>query len=229
MSGETEGIDFRPFLDMAIGILFILLILIGALIFFQRVVDEESRADSESARILWEQEAHGLLRRVADGLKAGGIEATADLTGRRVSVPMASVIRITAGRLAANEQGMQVLARVLDQELACAAAPGSRSGCMPVTLLRIAGLRQTYRLRLLPDLAAGLAPHAYAHLVASVGGAVLLQQQPSLLSIVGSGGGMAVQTAEGEVVQPFLRSADARIDGEIVLGFGFSGEPARAR
>jgi hypothetical protein len=88
---SSDTIDFKPFFDMVVGILFILLILIAAQLFFTRFETDspEAQAQQKRATRLIEQEL--FLNSVADTLKKSGFVPTVDRVGNRVSIPLSSV------------------------------------------------------------------------------------------------------------------------------------------
>ena len=45
---DLDGVDFKPFFDMVVGVLFILLILIAAQLFFSQFQDQSETAAQEN-------------------------------------------------------------------------------------------------------------------------------------------------------------------------------------
>jgi hypothetical protein len=88
---SSDTIDFKPFFDMVVGILFILLILIAAQLFFTRFETDspEAQAQQKRAARLVEQEL--FLISVADTLRKSGFAPVVDRVGNSVSIPLSSV------------------------------------------------------------------------------------------------------------------------------------------
>src|SRR5438045_2732124 len=96
--GELDdAIDFKPFFDMIVGILFVLLILVAAQMFFTQWGASDERTPQEKAqqvRLEWEREITAFLTDAAERLRARGLQPTIDQVDRTLAVPLADVTRI---------------------------------------------------------------------------------------------------------------------------------------
>lgn len=140
-----EGIDFKPYFDMVIGILFLLLIIISAQLFFARYGDgatEAAQARREQRLVEWRTAVDRFLETAGAALRAQGIDATVDLPGRRLLVPAGDLIVLptVAGQpLRPVETQTAAAARVLLHAVECVrnsnaiAAPG----CPPLAGLSL--------------------------------------------------------------------------------------------
>src|SRR5665213_2788398 len=104
-ASDLDGIDFKPFFDMVVGVLFVLLILIGALLFFQSAQSDvtakqaqseaqaRQRAEEERTRQEWRTERAALLSFLADHLREHGVEASVDLANASIAIPLDAMAR----------------------------------------------------------------------------------------------------------------------------------------
>jgi hypothetical protein len=193
----SDTIDFKPFFDMVIGILFILLILISAQLFFSQwgnqATPEERAAEAREAkrqRVLADEAR--FLDDLAARLKAAGYEAQADKAGKSVAVDFSGVAR---GPLALDERRVERLARALLPALRCiglsTAATSPRDDCPKPYAVRLSQLAT--RAELTGD-APGATPQPPQRVFALQFAAMLFAAMPEALSIAGPGGALAVRS-----------------------------------
>jgi hypothetical protein len=87
----SDSIDFKPFFDMVVGILFILLILIAAQLFFSRFESDSPEAQAQQKRAARAAEQELFLNGVAIALTKAGFPANVDRAGNRITVPLAAL------------------------------------------------------------------------------------------------------------------------------------------
>ena len=80
---DLDGVDFKPFFDMVVGVLFILLILIAAQLFFSQFQDQSENAAQENIEREWREEVSGFFDRFQRGLGERGIAARIRRTRER--------------------------------------------------------------------------------------------------------------------------------------------------
>jgi len=232
MAQDGDNIDFKPFLDMAIGILFILLILIASQMFFQRAASEQDTPpqDARQQRLAWEKEALLLVQRVATRLDAAGLQSGADLAARSVSLPLSRLIDTTDQghanqRLQANATAAAAIAEAVDDELSCLITPVG--ACPSYQFLKLGSFKLTYLVTQSPAFSPALPIGAYARLVSSSLSHAIAQHRPNLFGLANAasrpaweGDSIQVQPepvgASGEVVVAGLR-------GRLNIGFTFDG------
>jgi hypothetical protein len=79
---ESDGSDFKPFFDMIVGVLFILIILISAQMFFAQRSMENTDAD----KLERNKQIRSFLEDVADRLRMNGFEPGIDLVRRNLTL-----------------------------------------------------------------------------------------------------------------------------------------------
>lgn len=87
----SDSIDFKPFFDMVVGILFILLILIAAQLFFSRFESDSPEAQLQQKRAARAAEQELFLKDVTNALTKAGYPAILDRAGNRITVPLAEL------------------------------------------------------------------------------------------------------------------------------------------
>lgn len=91
----SDTIDFKPFFDMVVGILFILLILIAAQLFFTRFETDSPEAQAQQKRAMRLAEQELFLNSVAANLTKSGFVPVVDRVANRVSIPLVSISAMT--------------------------------------------------------------------------------------------------------------------------------------
>src|SRR5260370_3488 len=86
MDTESDGSDFKPFFDMIVGVLFILLILISAQMFFAQHSVEDSAVDDDAKKVALERnkQIKSFLEDVAERLQKNGFDVDVDLIRRQL-------------------------------------------------------------------------------------------------------------------------------------------------
>jgi hypothetical protein len=222
MTNDGDQIDFKPFLDMAIGVLFVLLILIASQMFFQRAATEED-TPQQTHRLAWEKESAFLMQRMTSRLETGGFAARSDLRARTVSLPLETVVGIEAGRPRANPQAVSILAEVLDDELACLVSATARSVCPAYQFLRLGLFKLTYTLTRYPVGTATLPAEAYGRLVSSIVSAAIAEQRPTLLALPGSAARPALEREVAQIQIADSPTGVLPLEGFLTISFTFDG------
>ena len=222
---ETDNeTDFRPFFDMVIGILFVLLILVAAQIYFQQTDNQtvaNEAAKQEAA--LRRADIATFLTTLSDRLRAGGLAATADADKGTVLMPLGEVLGIDAAGLptvAATLSGR--LGPPLAELLACVTAPRSTArNCEAFARLGLDALAVTARLGAVPS-GAALPRDRFADLGAALLSARLFGEHPVLIGASNATGGRVVTfgTAYAGPGTPGVLAAPGVI-GELVFDFTF--------
>ncbi len=210
---DIDGVDFRPFFDMVVGILFVLLILIGALLFFQQSSQDEAAAKEaeRNARIL-EAQTVKFLEKIAGDLRQHGFDPRIDLPNRTVSVPLAGFAKIGPDGLPeVPDQAVKDLGTTLAGDLQCV-LPGATSSdpCKAYdhVQLNLASVRvQAGGLQS----ASALPQDQFARLLTSEFSTALFRGVPRLLNLTNAAGLSALETA-GQL------SAAAALPGESIAG-----------
>lgn len=199
-SSQIDGIDFRPFFDMVVGILFVLLILVAALIFFQRAEDGMSGASPEAESRRWRLERDQFLDRLAGTLTAKGLPASADTAAGTVLVRLDRVIRLDGpGLPGLREPAAATLADALSSAVGCVSIPRtSGPDCADEDLLALGSLSVQVRLGAIPrDM--GLPRDRAARFITATLSNFLYQQASSLLRASDRAGAPAVGFDDGTV------------------------------
>jgi hypothetical protein len=214
---SDEAIDFKPFFDMVVGVLFILLILISAQMFFSQWPSTPSPAEAaareaEARRARIEADAGAFLDELAGALRAAGFSPAVDRLARSVSVPAAEVLGAPdAGRVPANRQALARFGPAVLTVLRCVAGTPRPEACRSGTAVRLA--RMDLRAQLAGS--AGTTPDGGARLTGLDIAAALFSGAPDLLSLTGASGTPAV----GSAVRIEMAGGAPRF----VLDFAFAG------
>jgi hypothetical protein len=219
---EGEVIDFKPFFDMIVGILFILLIFIAAQLFFTQWDDPVARERTRQLAYQWESQAATLLQDIAENLRRRGVSAEVNKTAQSVTVPLSELMDVSVNGAVRIDARSEAVGRVLADRLGC--VPGQRNGvpdgCPDLNLLRLSGIRGEARINGTP-MGGSLSGERYAYYLATLLGAELLRGAPELAAVTGSGGSPALR------ITGTSREAKERIalHGDLELTFSF--EPPR--
>ena len=220
---EAEVIDFKPFFDMIVGILFILLIFIAAQLFFTKwddpIAEIEARERTRQLSYQWQQQSTDLLQDIAARLQRGGLSAEFNATAQSVTMPLSELVSVSDRGASELDRRNELVGRILADRLRC--VPGqvgvASSDCPSLPLLRLAGIQGEVRVA---DAPAGvsLTPERYAYFISSLLGAELLRGSPELASLTGSGGVPALRVVGINRQGP---KGAATPQGEFVLAFSF--------
>jgi hypothetical protein len=188
-AADAEEIDFKPFFDMVVGILFILLILISAQIFFaQHVVDDASQ-EAERRALERERQSTAFLEDLATRLRGDGFDARVDRHRRAVALSTTPLMSATPAGTPQFAEGASVtLGKILSERLPCVAATSpARTTCPDTDLLKLGSLEAELRLTALPE-RTPVPQERYAQLATTLFSAALLRAQPDLLAFTNAGG-----------------------------------------
>ena len=187
---DLEGGDFKPFFDMAMGVLFIFLILIGSLLFFQTVDKTTGAVSAQNNAREREMQIAAYLRGLADDLRARGLMAKIDLANAAIVLPLGQIATVGGDGLPKLQpQAAKGLGEVLARDLACVApAGGDRSGgCAAFPLLRLDRAGGNVRIG---EVAASLAPDRFGYLLAGELSSAMAEASPGLLGLSAGDGSM---------------------------------------
>lgn len=217
-SSELDGVDFRPFFDMVVGILFVLLILVGALIFFQQTQDGVTGSPEQSELKRWRLQRSRFLERLTSDLQARGLPARADTAGGTVLVALDGLVQADGSGLPRlKAPAVAGLAGALTPAVGCVSVPrASDPPCPDTDLLSLDGLSVQVRLGATPPDAALPRDRTARFLAASLADAIY-GGATSLLRASDRTGGAAVGFDDGTV-------GDGRdgTPGDVALVFGFA-------
>src|SRR5260370_41673002 len=97
MDTESDGSDFKPFFDMIVGVLFILLILISAQMFFAQHSVEQSADDAKKVSLERNKQIKSFLEDVAERLRKNGFDVDVDLIRRQLVLRLDQFSKPTVG------------------------------------------------------------------------------------------------------------------------------------
>jgi hypothetical protein len=181
-AGDLDGIDFKPFFDMVVGVLFVLLILISAQMFFTQwgSAGDPTKPDPAQVALAWEEEQRRFLGDLAERLRSAGFAVTRDDIGRTVSVPLTSLVSVRPDGQPSVQPSVSGASAVLSGRLACLRGEAKGSECSPFKYLALGELTSVARLRSAPT-ETGIAADRYAYLLSTVLLGALFQTAPDLL------------------------------------------------
>src|SRR5215212_1219045 len=116
---ESDGSDFKPFFDMIVGVLFILLILISAQMFFAQH-SEQSAVEAEAKKVSLERnkQIKSFLEDVAERLRKTGFDVDVDLSRRLLVLRLDQFSKPPVGGIPKfSEERVQVLGQILSDRL----------------------------------------------------------------------------------------------------------------
>ena len=190
---DLEGGDFKPFFDMAMGVLFIFLILIGSLLFFQTVDKTTGAVSAQNTAREREMQITAYLRGLADDLQAQGLTVEVDLANAAIVLPLGQIAMVGGDGLPKLlPQAAKGLGKVLARDLACVAPMVDRlgdrpAGCAAFPLLRLDRAGGDVRIG---EVAASLAPDRFGYLLADELSSAMAEASPGLLSLSSGDGSM---------------------------------------
>jgi len=185
---ETDGSDYKPFFDMIVGVLFILLILISAQMFFaQRSM--EDNADADNTALERNKQISSFLENVADRLRMGGFEPDVDLVRRRLTLALDQVSTPAMGGIPTfSDQRVGAVGQILSDRLGCIfPGPLHPSDCMDWKLIKLGEVQVELRAGSLPP-ESTLPSDRFTQLATTLFSAKLLSGRPDLLSLTGTAG-----------------------------------------
>jgi hypothetical protein len=216
-TNEDEVIDFKPFFDLVVGILFILLILVASQLFFSRWKDTPSPQDAaaqarEQRRVATLADIDTFLDGLSNALGKAGFTPALDRVGRRIIIPSSEVLKAQAG--ASTRLGRTLLA-----QLHCVdgSSGPARAGCAGKGVARIAAVKARLQLPGQPGAATPAPPARVAGLTLS---ASLFSATPDLLAVTSPGGGPAVSPEITVTALP--ATTQPAPEGDFTLQFTFA-------
>lgn len=227
---SEQDIDFKPFFDMVVGVLFVLLILVAAQLFFTQWAATPSTATqpdrAQKLRLDWEREASTFVEHLANRLRSRGFDVKLDIVDRSMSLPLGEIAQSEpGGSPRVDAAGIGAIGEILSERLRC--LPGQSgpraADCPPLTILRLGQMRAEVRLQGAPEQA--LAPDRYARLLAALIQADLLRGAPRLLDATGSGGGPALRMESTLLSVPSASAPNGALPGDFALRFAFEPPP----
>jgi Tfp pilus assembly protein PilW len=138
---EEEAIDFKPFFDLVVGVLFILLILVAAQIFFSQWAPEtaahqNAAREAERRRTALELDASAFLDDLARRLASRGFTPAVDRLNLGLSVPAGELLT-SGGRT--NRDAAARFATALKEQMSCLSPEIDRApDCRPAGIGRLA-------------------------------------------------------------------------------------------
>lgn len=199
MNGSSDGsIDFKPFFDLVVGILFILLILISAQLFFSQWGSEptpeqkaERAEEARRQRVVADQTR--FLERLAADLTAKGFAASVDKAAQSVTIDTAGLVRDSA-KPELDTAKIERLAQTVEAGLRCVGASTA-----PTTEDDICG--KPYEARLasasasveMSGAAPGSTPERSLRVLALQFAASFFAAAPGVLDVTAPSGALAVR------------------------------------
>jgi len=219
---REEDADFRPFFDMVIGILFVLLILVAALIFFQQVQD--NTVTSEAARqesAIRRAEIAAFLGTLADRLRGEGLDATVDLAGSAVLLPLHQVVAVERQGLPGVEaEATARLGRTLTGLVSCVSQPrNAGAACAAYDRLHLDALDVRVSTGALPP-GTALPRDRFGRLASALLSAALLRNETGLLQ-ASDEAGQRVMAFDDALAGSSPAAAPDGPGGDVVLSFAF--------
>lgn len=195
-SNETDQVDFKPFFDLIVGILFILIILISAQMFFAQRAAEKAVTDPQTRlRIERDKQIENFLEAVAQRLRDDGVAAQSNFTTRSIVLPADPLLAAgDAGAPSFTNRAIESVAAALAQPLACVAESPVREGCADWPLLRAEDVAVRFQGKVAPP-ASGLPPDRYLGVATSVLYAALLSHKPALATLSSTAGAPLIRPA----------------------------------
>lgn len=210
---EVDDSDFKPFFDMIIGVLFILLILISAQMFFASAPERSSALDEKNKLSLKRDiQRKFFLEDFRDRLRAGGFQVELDLPARTLILDLAQFSSTSVGGVPQfSENRTKSFSREMSDRLACVFAVQS-VGCVDTNLVQLGQVKVDVG-GALPSSDSNLSRERFAELQSTLFTAAILSHQANLLALTGSGGMQLVQFS------PSSESADT--GGRVRMRFVF--------
>ncbi len=218
---DLDGIDFKPFFDMVVGILFVLLILIGALLFFQTAANTPPAPSEDQRMSEWRMEMAAFLDLVAGDLQARGLDTKVDTDRTTIVIPLGMIAELDADGLpSVMAKPAKDIGEVLASDLGCVTVASRRTGrCADFRLLTPSRTIAELRLGAI-DTPAGLSPTRLLTLLQSQFAAMLYKSTPDLLRLSGIDGG-ALMEARGTLGTAKAVRLGA-VSGDFALRFDFT-------
>lgn len=216
---DLEGGDFKPFFDMAVGVLFIFLILIGSLLFFQTADKATVSVSAPDAAREQEMQVAAYLGWLVDDLKAKGLAAETDLANAAIVLPLGQVAMIgDDGLPKVKLQAAGDLGHILSHHLACVTPGVERAAtCRNFPLLKLDHANGDVRVG---EVAAVLQPDRFGYLLAGELSSAMGEAAPGLLALSAANGGMLWKV--GSAVGTAKAAGPGTVGGDFYITFRFA-------
>jgi len=185
---------------MMVGILFVLLILVGALIFFQQTQDGAAGSPAPAELRRWRLQRTRFLEQLAADLQARGLPARADTAGGAVLVSLDALVQPEGAELPIPKApAVAGLAAALAPAVGCVSVPrGAGATCDDTDLLALDSLSVQVRVGSIPSDPALPRDRAARFLSARLA-AGLYEDAPVLLGASDRSGGPALALDGGTI------------------------------
>jgi hypothetical protein len=191
MDTESDGSDFKPFFDMIVGVLFILLILISAQMFFAQHSVEQSAVDDDAKKVALERnkQIKSFLEDVAERLRKNGFDVDVDLIRRHLVLRLDQFSKPPVGGIPKfSDERVEVLGQILSDRLGCVFVSSlTPADCMDWKKLQLGEVQVEVQTGTLPAETV-LSPERFTQLATTLFSAALLGNRPALLSLTGAAG-----------------------------------------
>jgi hypothetical protein len=225
-SNQSDGIDFKPFFDLVVGLLFILLILISAQLFFSQWAPPEKHEAARNEAFVWDEEVKVFLGDAQSRLNAGGFSTGIDPLRRSVAFQLRDILE--SGRAPQEVRANRIagLAKMLQETALCLEEPTAQT-----RIASCPAYAQLKRGRVLTALwlesgsLPGLSPEESARLLSLRIISGVINAEPALLKLRGSDSAPYVQiTPDARVRQSQSARSEGNPEGIIEIRFEFSGK-----
>jgi len=223
---EEESIDFKPFFDLVLGVLFILLILVAAQIFFAQWAPETAPNQSAAAKaaaqeaerrsMALDRDANLFLDDLAHRLKSRGFTPVIDRLNLALSVPEVELLALPSqiDGPRTNREAAARFAIALQQQIICLNPEIERAAdCRPPGIGQLS--RVSARL-MIAHSGAGATPDPLARIAAIDLASALFSSAPQLLAVRSPAGSLVV----GSAIEVGLSGSGAA-GGRVELRVGF--------
>ena len=221
MDSESDGSDFKPFFDMIVGVLFILLILISAQMFFAQHSVEQSAVDDDAKKVSLERnkQIRSFLEDVAGRLRKNGFDVDVDLIRRQLVLRLDQFSKPAVGGIPKfSDERVEVLGQILSDRLRCVFVSSlTPADCMDWKRLQLGEVQVEVQTGALPAETV-LSPERFTQLATTLFSAALLGNRPALLSLTGAAGTPLFRFLP---LPPFDRSPPIGSRGLLQLDFIF--------
>lgn len=230
---DADEIDFKPFFDAVVGILFVLLILISAQLFFTQwgnVAQEDPGARARQTLIEWEKQTAIFLEGLAEQLRTHGLNPVLNLLDKSISLPLSDVVALDSAQWPQLNSQPELIGELLLKRLNC--LPGQVQPrppeCPALELLHLRRVNVELQVGL-PN-SAPLPADRYAEYLRVIFDAALIRAAPGLLTVVGADASRTVRSSSraGALADP----QPAALLGDVALRFVFdapAGKPGPDR
>lgn len=223
---HSDGIDFKPFFDLVVGLLFILLILISAQLFFSQWAPPDNSKPVNNEAFVWDDEASIFLGDAQGRLNAAGFSTGIDPLRRSVAFQLSDILESNGSHHGIRADRIVSLAKMLQETGLCLDLPVAQPSplsCPSYTQLKRG--RVLTALWLESGNMQELSPEESARLLSLQVISGIIYAEPELLKLRGSDAAPYVQlTPDARVKQSKLPWAAGNPAGIVEIRFEFSGK-----